>query len=236
MTNKKEPDYAEIWSTLSEVDVSEYVEEKMNLSYLSWSRAWYLLQSTYPQATYSFSNLVKNEDDTYEVGCTISIGECSRMAILPVMDYKMKAVINPDTRQTNDARMRCFVKAIAMFGLGIKLYMGISDDLPDEKKDKASVKKEPVKKKAEVVDITPDVVADIPDTEVSSEDKYSEKWGELFVEGQSALIRQLETISQLREFYKINMERIAILGERYPDKRDELDAIFKSRSKELEEK
>ena len=32
-------DYKEIWETLSQVDVSEYVEEKMNLSYLSWSRA-----------------------------------------------------------------------------------------------------------------------------------------------------------------------------------------------------
>lgn len=230
MTNKKEPDYAEIWNTLSEVDVSEYVEEKMKLSYLSWSRAWFLLQSYYPQAIYSFSNLVKNDDDTYEVGCTITIGECSRMAILPVMDYKMKAVLNPDTRQTNDARMRCFVKAIAMFGLGIKLYMGISDDLPDEGKDEVSVKKESVKKKPKVVDITSD--ADGLDTE----DKYSEKWAELFVEGQSALIRQMETIAQLREFYKINMERIAILGERYSDKRDELDSIFKARSLELEEK
>ena len=27
-------DYKEIWETLSQVDVSEYVEEKMNLSYL----------------------------------------------------------------------------------------------------------------------------------------------------------------------------------------------------------
>ena len=41
MTNKKQPTYAEIWDTLSKVDVSEYVEEKMNLSYISLSRAWW---------------------------------------------------------------------------------------------------------------------------------------------------------------------------------------------------
>ena len=144
--------YKEIWDTLSAIDVSEYQEEKMGLSYLSWSRAWWLLCQTYPEATYSFSKPEKGEDGTYEVGCTISIGDCSRMATLPVMDYKNKAIVNPDYRQINDNKQRCFVKALAYFGLGIKLYMGFSDDLPDAEKDKASEKKET--KKAEVTSIT----------------------------------------------------------------------------------
>ena len=74
MTNKKEPTYAEIWDTLSKVDVSEYVEEKMNLSYLSWSRAWWLLMEHYPEATYEYHEGRKFADGTVEVSVTIHIG------------------------------------------------------------------------------------------------------------------------------------------------------------------
>ena len=117
-------DYKEIWETLSKVDVSEYVEEKMNLSYLSWSRAWYLLCQNYPDTKYLYHEPKKFEDGTMEVAVTITIGECSRSATLPVMDYKNNSIINPDSRQINDNKQRCFTKAIAMFGLGISLYMG----------------------------------------------------------------------------------------------------------------
>ena len=141
-------DYKEIWETLSQVDVSEYVEEKMNLSYLSWSRAWYLLCQKYADAKYLYHEPKKFEDGTMEVAVTITICECSRSATLPVMDYKNNSIINPDSRQINDNKQRCFTKAIAMFGLGISLYMGFSDDLPDESKDKKSeeVKKKTAKK------------------------------------------------------------------------------------------
>jgi hypothetical protein len=230
MTNKKEPTYKEIWDTLSKVDVSEYVEEKMNLSYLSWSRAWWLLQQHYPEAIYSFSQPEKFDDGTQEVGCLITIGECSRFATLPVMDYKNKAVISPDARQINDNKQRCFVKAIAMFGLGIDLYRGMSDDLPDEEKDKASEDKPKPKKTTE------DVTAEVIELEVKETEEYSEAWADVFVEGQGKIIEAMTTIEDLRGFYKANMEKIAILGERYHEKRDELDKIFKARSKLLEDK
>ncbi len=95
-------DYKQVWETLSKVDVSEYVEEKMNLSYLSWSRAWYLLSQNFPDAKYLYHEPKKFEDGTLEVAVTITIGECSRSATLPVMDYKNNAIINPDSRQIND--------------------------------------------------------------------------------------------------------------------------------------
>ena len=226
MTNKKEPTYAEIWNTLSKVDVSEYVEEKMNLSYLSWSRAWWLMMEHYPEATYEYHEGRKFDDGTVEVSVTITIGETSRMATLPVMDYKNKAIISPDARQINDNKQRCFVKAIAMFGLGIDLYRGMSDDLPDEEKDKASADKpkqeEPT---AEVIEL-----------EVQETDEYTEAWADVFVEGQGKIIEAMTTVEDLRGFYKANMEKIAILGERFHEKREELDAIFKARSQELEDK
>ena len=226
MTNKKQPTYAEIWDTLSKVDVSEYVEEKMNLSYLSWSRAWWLLMEHYPEATYEYHEGKKFDDGTVEVSVTITIGETSRMATLPVMDYKNKAIISPDARQINDNKQRCFVKAIAMFGLGIDLYRGMSDDLPDEEKDKASADKPKQEEpSAEVIEL-----------EVNETDEYTEAWADVFVEGQSKIIEAMKTIDDLRGFYKANMEKIAILGERFHEKREELDAIFKARSQELEDK
>ena len=226
MTNKKEPTYAEIWDTLSKVDVSEYVEEKMNLSYLSWSRAWWLLMEHYPEATYEYHEGRKFDDGTVEVSVTITIGGTSRMATLPVMDYKNKAIISPDARQINDNKQRCFVKAIAMYGLGIDLYRGMSDDLPDEEKDKASADKPKQEEpSAEVIEL-----------EVKEADEYTEAWADVFVEGQSKIIEAMKTIDDLRGFYKANMEKIAILGERFHEKREELDAIFKARSQELEDK
>ena len=226
MTNKKQPTYAEIWDTLSKVDVSEYVEEKMNLSYLSWSRAWWLLMEHYPEATYEYHEGRKFDDGTVEVSVTITIGETSRMATLPVMDYKNKAIISPDARQINDNKQRCFVKAIAMFGLGIDLYRGMSDDLPDEEKDKASADKPKQEEpSAEVIEL-----------EVNETDEYTEAWADVFVEGQGKIIEAMTTVEDLRGFYKANMEKIAILGERFHEKREELDAIFKARSQELEDK
>ena len=47
---------------------------------------------------------------------------------LPVMDNRNKAVVNPTSRDVSDARMRCLVKCIAMFGLGHYIYAG--EDLP----------------------------------------------------------------------------------------------------------
>ena len=226
MTNKKEPTYAEIWNTLSKVDVSEYVEEKMNLSYLSWSRAWWLMMEHYPEATYEYHEGRKFDDGTVEVSVTITIGETSRMATLPVMDYKNKAIISPDARQINDNKQRCFVKAIAMYGLGIDLYRGMSDDLPDEEKDKASADKPKQEEpSAEVIEL-----------EVKEADEYTEAWADVFVEGQGKIIEAMTTVEDLRGFYKANMEKIAILGERFHEKREELDAIFKARSQELEDK
>ena len=241
MTNKKQPTYAEIWDTLSKVDVSEYVEEKMNLKYLSWSRAWWLLMEHFSEATYEYHESKKFDDGTVEVSVTITIGETSRMATLPVMDYKNKAIISPDARQINDNKQRCFVKAIAMYGLGIDLYRGMSDDLPDEEKDKASADKpkevqKHYRKSSETEKTTDDVTAEVIELEVKETDEYSEAWADAFVEGQGKMINAFETIEELRNFYKANMEKIAIIGEQYPEKREELDSIFKTRSKELEDK
>ena len=222
-------DYKEIWETLSQVDVSEYVEEKMNLSYLSWSRAWYLLCQKYADAKYLYHEPKKFEDGTMEVAVTITIGECSRSATLPVMDYKNNSIINPDSRQINDNKQRCFTKAIAMFGLGISLYMGFSDDLPDESKDKKSeeVKKKTAKKVVKMKE---------EQTPKEEEPAYDEGWAEAFVEGMSLIITAFDNTEELRSNYKSNAKHIAVLGEKFPDHKEKLDTLFTDKAEELNKK
>ena len=76
----------------------------------------------------------KFEDGTLEVA-VITIGECSRSATLPVMDYKNNSIINPDSRQINDNNRDVLRKRLPCSDW-VYQYMGFSDDLPDESKDK----------------------------------------------------------------------------------------------------
>jgi hypothetical protein len=49
---------------------------------------------------------------------------------LPVMDYRNKAIPNPDAFAVNTAIMRCMTKALSLHGLGLYIYAG--EDLPEE--------------------------------------------------------------------------------------------------------
>lgn len=120
--------YAEIWKTLSAIDVSGHIEKKNGLSYLSWAWAWGVLMEHYPQATYDFGKEDTMPDGTVMVYCKVTIGECQRMMWLPVMDHRNKAIVNPDAFARNTALMRCLVKCLAMYGLGHYIYAG--EDLP----------------------------------------------------------------------------------------------------------
>lgn len=71
-------------------------------------------------------------DGSASVHVTVSIGDLARSMWLPVMDNRNNAISNPTSRQISDAKMRCLVKCIAMFGLGHYIFAG--EDLPSEKK------------------------------------------------------------------------------------------------------
>lgn len=136
--------YKQIWDELSVIDVNEHVEKKMNLSYLSWAWAYSTLMKYYPHNSYSFTQTVE-ADGSVTVECMLTIHQGDEVAMrsmwLPVMDNKNQAIQNPTARQISDNKMRCFVKCIAMFGLGHYIYAG--EDLPDgtEKVAPAEAKK-----------------------------------------------------------------------------------------------
>lgn len=126
MTNKKS-----VWATLSAIDCSAHIEKKGQLSYLSWAWAWQTLMEHYPDSTYEYAKpLCFN--DTVEVNVSVTVEGVNHKMWLPVMDNRNKSIVNPTTRDISDARMRCLVKCIAMFGLGIYIYAG--EDLPESTK------------------------------------------------------------------------------------------------------
>jgi hypothetical protein len=127
MTNKKS-----VWATLSSIDCSDKVEQKGKLTYLSWAWAWQTLMENYPDSTYEYSEPCSISNDTVEVHVSVTVQGVTHSMWLPVMDNRNKAIVNPTTRDISDARMRCLVKCIAMFGLGIYIYAG--EDLPETTK------------------------------------------------------------------------------------------------------
>jgi len=114
---------------LRNVDVSSKIEKKNNLSYLSWAWAVDTLLQHDPEATWTYGHPV-SFGDTVMVFCTVTAFGKSMTAQLPVMDYRNKAVPNPDAFAVNTAMQRCLAKAIALHGLGLSLYVG--EDLWDD--------------------------------------------------------------------------------------------------------
>ena len=117
------------FNDLRKINVSENIEKKGNLSYLSWTYAVDTLLQKDPQATWEFPE-PKVWNDTVMVFCNVTaFGKTMRMQ-LPVMDNRNNAIKNPDTRKISDATMRCLAKCIACFGIGLYIYSG--EDLPQD--------------------------------------------------------------------------------------------------------
>jgi hypothetical protein len=63
------------------------------------------------------------------VKVSVTMNDRTETELLPVMDMRNKAVAEPDATTINKNIKRCFVKALALHGLGLFLYVG--DDLPE---------------------------------------------------------------------------------------------------------
>ncbi len=119
-----------VWETLSAIDCSAHIEKKGQFSYLAWTWAWAMVKDNYSDAEYVLEDDIVYPDGTMEVRVSVSIlGLCHTMW-LPVLDFKNKAIKNPNAFDINSARMRCLVKCLAMFGLGHYIYAGESLPAP----------------------------------------------------------------------------------------------------------
>ena len=125
----------QVWIELSQLDCSDKVQKKGGLSYLSWANAWQSLMDVYPDSSFAFLDSLTLPNGTVEVHVSVTVAdgehELTRFMTLPVMDYRNTAMVDPDSRDISDARMRCLVKCVALFGLGLFLYRG--EDVPEKR-------------------------------------------------------------------------------------------------------
>jgi len=112
---------------LAKISVSDHIEKKNGLSYLSWPWAIDQLMRHDPTANWVFHDPIMF-GETMMVSCTVTAFNKPVTMHLPVMDHRNNAIKNPDAFAVNKNMMRCLVKAIACHGLGLYIYSG--EDLP----------------------------------------------------------------------------------------------------------
>lgn len=141
-TQEKENNFAKLYA----INVNNNVENRDGYNYISWAFAWAEFKKVYPDAVYKVirnpaNNMPYFDDDKFGimVFTEVTAGGLTHEMWLPVMDGKNKAMKStPYTYTTkkgqntvesatmfdiNTAIMRCLVKNLAMFGLGLYLYM-----------------------------------------------------------------------------------------------------------------
>ena len=135
---------------LLQLDVNSKTEKKEGLTYLSWSYAWAEFKKVYPDAIYTVLKDA-NFNPYFDSSCgamvytEVTAEGLTHSMWLPVMDSKNKAMKSQSysyktkagekfveaytMTDINKAIMRCLVKNLAMFGLGLYIYSG--EDLPE---------------------------------------------------------------------------------------------------------
>lgn len=139
------------FSKLFALNVNAKTETKSKLTYLSWAWAWAEVKKMFPDATYTIWKDEENKPYMYDEGLgfmcytTVTINGETLEMWLPVMDGANKAMLKESYTYTtrfgdktcnaatmfdvNKTVMRCLVKNLAMFGLGLYIYAG--EDLPE---------------------------------------------------------------------------------------------------------
>ena len=150
-----------MFNALSNLDLSDKCEKRDQLTYLSWANAWSEFKAAYPSATYEIlkneNGLPYFSDPNLGimVFTSVTVDDVTHQMWLPVMDSKNKTMkLQPYTYSVwdnykkayvektvqaasmfdiNKTLMRCLVKNLAMFGLGLYIFQG--DDLPEKSAD-----------------------------------------------------------------------------------------------------
>jgi hypothetical protein len=129
-----------VFKKLSEINVSDKVEKKGNQDYLSWSHAWGLAKQLYPsmqRVVYedSMTGLnYFNDGKTAYVKVGVVIDGLEHIDYLPIMDFRNQSILieKVTSMDVNKTIQRSTVKALALHGLGLKLWSG--EDLVDSAK------------------------------------------------------------------------------------------------------
>lgn len=237
------------WGVLSRIDVSDKIEKKNNLSYLSWAWAWGKLREHYPYAWFrkhenSHGYPVFLDQQGYGfVRVTVGLdrtGDYEVTESLPVLDHRNKPIQGPNAFEVNNALQRCLAKAIAYHGLGHYIYAG--EDLPMEGSQEAlpeqrsapqasAPAKKPEAPEAEANGARDAVVGSVPvaslDGAITGHPK--ETVASVFL----AFIPTLSDEKSLTKFYTMNRTAIAFLESTDGDLHKQVIDAFAKRKAEL---
>lgn len=134
----------ELFNKLNSINVNVYTQEKQGLTYLNWGSAFRILEQHVDSLEYRV--LEDNGMPFWDTPLGIFVktemtvnGETKSM-VLPVLDFKNNPMYSTPGKvvrfgkeqdravatafDVNSSIMRCFVKNIAMFGLGLYIYEG----------------------------------------------------------------------------------------------------------------
>ena len=126
-----------VFEMLNEINVSDRIEKKGRLNYLSWAWAWGELKKRFPDAS---SRVYEREDGriywddgkTCWVKCSVTVQGQEIIEYLPIMDSRNTSIPleNVTSIDVNKTIQRCITKAIGRHGLGLYIYQG--EDLPED--------------------------------------------------------------------------------------------------------
>lgn len=140
---------------LNSINVSDKIEKKNNLSYLSWAWAWGELKKRFPDATYTIYENAQGwfyhtDGKSCWVKTGVTVKGIEHIEYLPVMDFRNNSI--PAEKVTsydvNKAIQRSLTKAVARHGLGLYIYAG--EDLPEDEKNSDEKSKEKAAAKADL--------------------------------------------------------------------------------------
>ena len=153
------------FDALYEMNLGDKVEKKDGLSYLTWSEAWKAFKEIYPSATFRVVPNPDTKLPYFvdpQIGIMVftevTADDMTQQCFLPVLNSSMKpmrleaynyTVYDKQNRRQiektceaasmfdiNKTIMRCLVKNLALYGVGLKLYQG--EDIPCENSDDAA--------------------------------------------------------------------------------------------------
>lgn len=134
---------------LYNINVNENTEKKGGLTYLSWAWAWAEVKKKHPDATYTIyeNDLGWNyhtDNNTCWVKTGVTVNGIEHIEYLPIMDFKNKSIPlgQVTSFDVNKAIQRSLTKAVARHGLGLYIYAGAGEDLPESDPERQDYEKE----------------------------------------------------------------------------------------------
>jgi hypothetical protein len=179
---------------LLKINVNEHTEKKNGLTYLSWAWAWQEALKADQTATFDVQTFdgkpYMDVNGTGMVWVTVTLFGQPRTCMLPVMDYK--------------------TKALALHGLGIYIYAG--DDLPQSDAPTTMgelTKQEDAPKYEKIIAKTAPKADETLDNSDASR--------QLFADGMIEYTSHCTTVAGLNSYWKSNQLQLDSLKVTHPD-------------------